>query len=103
MENTEITELIVASLKSIIEEDETMDSVPVLNASTRLIGDNAVVESIGLVNLISDLEEVLDDEYGYVLTIADERAMSREKSPFLDVGTLSEYIGELMEEHRTDG
>jgi acyl carrier protein len=103
MNNAEITNLIFAGLKSIIEEDENMDSVPALDAGTRLIGDNAVVESIGLVNLISDLEEVLDDEYGYVITIADERAMSREKSPFLDVGALSAYIGELIDEHKTDG
>ena len=102
MENAQIAKIVLASLKSILEE-KNISEVSTLDTNTKLIGDNAVVESIGLVNLIADVEEILDDEYGHVITIADERAMSRVKSPFIDVNALCEYITELIQESKANG
>lgn len=63
---------------------------------TYLIGGRASLDSIALVTLIADLEGDIQGEFGQFVTLADERAMSRERSPFLRVGTLVDYIGERL-------
>ena len=77
--------------------NEVKSNAPV-DGSTKLIGKDAVVESIGLVSLIADVEEAVEDLFGIAITIVDERAMSREKSPFIDVKSLSVYVLELIDE-----
>jgi acyl carrier protein len=62
----------------------------------KLFGRGGALDSLGLVNLILLVEERISDQYGVALTLADERAMSQEKSPFRNVQTLAEYICFLM-------
>ena len=87
-------------LKDLDNEDPSKEYEPVqVDISTKLIGKDSVLESIGLVSLIADMEDVVEEEYNIAISIADERAMSREKSPFLTVAALSEYILELIQEN----
>ena len=46
------------------------------------------------------VEQDVEDEYGVLITIADERAVSRKKSPFATVGMLAEYVAEQVKEQR---
>ena len=64
--------------------------------STRLFGDGACLDSMGLVTLIADLEEDIYRECGARVTLADEKAMSRLTSPFRRVGLLADYILEVV-------
>ena len=59
---------------------------------------NRVLDSMGLVTLIVDVEQRLEEEYDEVVVLADERAMSQKRSPFLSVGSLADYICQLVEE-----
>jgi acyl carrier protein len=59
---------------------------------THLIGGKSPIDSIGLVTLIADLEGDLQREYGVMVTLADEKAMSLTVSPFRKVGTLVAHI-----------
>jgi hypothetical protein len=63
-----------------------------------LIGRQSVVDSLGLVTLIIDLEQRFEDEFGIALTIADERAVSQKNSPFLTSRSLTDYIWALIEQ-----
>jgi len=63
---------------------------------TRLFGDGAVLDSMGLVTLIADLEEDIYRECGSLVTLADEKAMSRLTSPFRRVNLLADYILEIV-------
>jgi len=63
---------------------------------TRLYGAKSSLDSIGLVNLIADVEERIAQEFGKDILLADERAMSQTRSPFGRVGTLVEYIEQLL-------
>jgi acyl carrier protein len=63
-----------------------------INEETRLIGPAAVLDSMGLVSAILDIEQRLADDYDIVLALADERAMSQKNSPFRSVQTLTEYV-----------
>ena len=62
-----------------------------------VFGHGGVLDSLGLVNLITLIEERIEDEYDLTLTIADEKAMSRKTSPFRTVGSLMAYVSELLE------
>ncbi len=59
---------------------------------TRLFGEAAALDSIGLVTLIADLEEDLRRATGRDVVLADEKAMSRLTSPFRRVGLLADHI-----------
>jgi acyl carrier protein len=61
-----------------------------------LYGNTGKLESIDLVTLIMEVEDQIKAEFGTAITIADDRAMSRENSPFLTVGTLTDYVAELV-------
>lgn len=59
---------------------------------THLLGGQSVLDSIGLVTLIADLEGDILQATGKSVTLADEKAMSLTLSPFRKVGTLVEYV-----------
>lgn len=74
------------------------------STDTVLFGRSGKLDSLGLVNLIVSVEERVEEEFGIVITIADERAMSQRNSPFKSVGTFADYISLLLEERtRIDG
>ena len=50
-----------------------------------------------LVSFIVELEEEIEDKLQVEIILADERAMSRTTSPFINSVTLSKYILELIE------
>lgn len=66
------------------------------DAFTPLIGGKRVLDSMGLVNLIADIETALLDE-GVEVVLMSETAMSERLSPFRSVGALCGYIERLTE------
>ena len=89
--------LVSACLLGVLSQKDNQNIVQVDHA-TALVGRHAVVDSIGLVELISDLEQTLEQEHGLVLRLADERAFAHEPMPFRSVGTLADYICHLAVE-----
>ena len=65
---------------------------------TRLAGKSALLDSLQLVSFIVDVESEVNAAFGSGIALADEKAMSREKSPFRSVETLVEYVTELLAE-----
>lgn len=65
---------------------------------TRLYGAKSALDSISLVTLIADVEDRIATEFGRDIILADERAMSQRRSPFGRVGTLVDYIEQLLNE-----
>lgn len=68
------------------------------SVDTALIGPLSQLDSLGLVNLIVTTEKKIEEEFGVVITLADERAMSQANNPFETIGTLADYISMLLEE-----
>lgn len=64
----------------------------------RLYGNKGAMDSVGIVMLIAEVEELVDDEFGVEITLADERAMSQKTSPFRSVKSLVDYVVQLLEE-----
>lgn len=101
MDKKSVTNLVLLRLNEILSEiskQKVIDIPKTLDETTRLIGKKAVLDSLSLVNLIISVEQEINDKYGLSITIADDRAMSMEKSPFRSVGSLSDYIWFLIEE-----
>ena len=70
-----------------------------ITEETRLIGANAVLDSLGLVTAVLEIEQRLADEHDLVVVLADERAMSQKHSPFRSVGALTDYVLRLAAEN----
>jgi acyl carrier protein len=69
---------------------------------TRLVGSQAVLDSLQLVRLIIGIEREVEDAFGVALTLADERALSMKQSPFRSIGSLADYIGTLLKDAGDD-
>ncbi len=65
---------------------------------TQLFGRDAVLDSLGLVTLIVALEERTEEAAGVPIVLADERALSTKPSPFRTVGSLADYLDQLLHE-----
>jgi acyl carrier protein len=63
---------------------------------TRLLGAEAVLDSMHLVSLIIAIEREVEDMFGVALTLADERALSMKESPFRSIQSLADYVGILI-------
>ena len=63
-----------------------------------LYGKSGKLESLDFVTLIMEVEEKIKEEFGMDITIADEDLLSKEKSPFSTVRTLTEYLAQLLKD-----
>lgn len=63
-----------------------------------LYGAAGKLESLDFVTFIMEVEEKIKSEFGEEITIADENLLSREKSPFATLGTLVEYLSDVLGE-----
>jgi acyl carrier protein len=70
---------------------------------TRLLGAGSVLDSMQLVSLIVAIEREVEDTFGITLTLADEKALSMNASPFRSIQSLADYIGILIKEDARNG
>lgn len=89
-----VAELVRAGVKDALDDENDLE----ITEETRLLGQGTGLDSLGLVTLIVDLEQQLDDEYDVDIVLASEKAMSQKNSPFRSVGTLTDYIWKLAQE-----
>jgi len=88
--------IIIQSLNSLNEEWNN-PSLEHIDVNTRIYGSGGNVDSLGLVTLITDLEERLTSDFLRDIVLADEKAMSQQNSPFRSVESLSNYIEHLIQ------
>ena len=69
--------------------------------NTQILGKDGKLDSLGFVNLIVAVEENIMEEFGAVISLADEKARSQDKSPFQTFQTLIDYISVLLDEKVT--
>ena len=56
------------------------------------LGDQAVVDSMGLVTYLNVVEGLLNSKHGIGIDVISEKAMSMRTSPFLSTSTLRKYL-----------
>ncbi|EAH7187495.1 hypothetical protein [Campylobacter lari] len=92
-----IQNIIFYSLKNLADELEN-DDFKNPNLKTKIYGINGNLDSLALVSLVSDLEELLSEEFNKEIVLADEKMMSARNSPFKDVESLTDYIIKKLQE-----
>ena len=96
MEKQNVLEIITKSLSDYLE---SRDELIEIREDTALVGRKAVLDSIGLVNLIVDIEGRMLDE-DYEISLLSEKAMSQTNSPFRNISTLADFIINEIDEQK---
>lgn len=94
MNEQKIQSLVLDAITLTNQSREDSEQIPVAQ-DTALYGAQGNLDSMGLVALLIDIEEMLQDE-GINVSLSDERAMSMANSPFKNVPTLVAHIGTLV-------
>jgi acyl carrier protein len=84
----------VDDLNEILDHDGRLRKSP----DEVLIGKDARLDSLGLVNLIVLVEEKIQQRFNVSITLVDERALSQSKSPFQTLGTLADFVEQQLNE-----
>jgi acyl carrier protein len=94
LDTAEVSAIILDCLTD-LNRSRTPDHQVDVSPGAAIFGGSSALDSLGLVALLTEIEERLADR-GVRVTIADERAMSRTRSPFRDVPALTAYLQELV-------
>ena len=95
--------LVLEALKEGLElssDEARKTAINKADENTRLFGGEGLLDSMGVVILLSDLEDKLDDEYDVMLSLASDSTMSKTRSPFRNVKSLAKYIIAAVEEEQ---
>jgi len=98
MEIPQIQDVVLRAIQRINLTRRPKDRLEV-SANAAIFGPGSRLDSLGLVALLIEVEEALQDA-GYDVTLSDERAMSQRHSPFRDVPSLVAFMATLMAEAR---
>lgn len=94
MDQNEIQEVVLRAIRNINmarKPEAQLEASP----TARLFGGGSPLDSLGLVSLLIDIEEALQDK-GQNVMLSDARAMSQARSPFRSVDALVSYIQENL-------
>jgi len=90
MDRKVAVEVVLAALRDAVDQNGSDASG--VSEETVIVGPGAVIDSIGVVSLIVDIEQRLEMDYQVSLTLANDRAMSQRNSPFRTAGILVDHI-----------
>jgi D-alanine--poly(phosphoribitol) ligase subunit 2 len=90
----EIVSEIIDELNALASDDQQLEK----ELDAPLYGGMGKLDSLGLVNVMVSVEQKAKDEFGVVIDVANEKAISQENSPFKTVGSLVNYIEKLVKE-----
>ena len=95
--NEQILQMVYSAIDRINRQNP--DSEPVeKDPSTILYGSKSKLDSLSLINLIVNVEQLTEERFHVPITLADERALSQAVSPFSTVEALATYIDALLKE-----
>lgn len=92
-----ILKIMLDAFKEIAEQNSEIE-IKKYDDNLILFGAGATIDSLTLVSLIVDLESKISEEFSCEISLTDDRAMTREISPFDTFGSLKSYIEELVSE-----
>jgi len=89
---------VVEEINENLDEDQQFE----LSTETVLLGKDGNIDSITLVNLIVAIEQSIEDELDVEIILIDERALSQKENSFSTIGTLIDYIAQVIREKNGD-
>ena len=94
---TEKLELLILETIRSLGDDHTIKVPEDLGVETGLFGKDGILDSLGLVTLVVELENSIHDHFDKLVALADEKALSEKNSPYKTVASLAEYASKVME------
>ena len=97
IEKKQIIELIFEAFDEInplLPEDKKLEK----NIKTEIYGANGILDSLGLVNFIVIMEEILERKLGVSVILSNENTLSQTSNLFKSVDEFSNYLINLLEE-----
>ena len=91
----EILKIVINTIEDFNESLEENDKLST-NLEASLYGGDSNLDSLGLVSLIVGLEQNIEDELEKTISLADEKAMSQNSSPFKNINSLIDYINKNL-------
>ena len=83
-------EIVLSALREAV--DQNGGDASGVTEETVIVGPAAVIDSIGVVSLIVDIEQRLEMDHEVSVTLANDRAMSQRSSPFRTPAVLADHI-----------
>lgn len=97
IERTVAYDIVVASLQEVFVQT-AMPAPEAVTEETVLVGKDAVLDSLGVVSLIVEIEQRVEGGHGVSVTLANDKAMSQRNSPFRTVGVLTDHLVAMVAE-----
>lgn len=77
-----------------INEDLQCETLRTINEQTPLF---EILDSLGTLDLILELESLLQNELGRYIAVANEQSMNCKETPFKTIVTLEAYLAQRIE------
>ncbi len=97
VEKQAVLDIISAALKETLDQ-QGLPPPASITEDTVLVGKDATLDSLGVVSLIVEVEQALEQQHQVAVTLASDKAMSAKNSPFRTVGVLAEHVLETIKE-----
>lgn len=91
IERKDAYEIVLASLQEVFEQTGMTPPASV-GEDTVLVGADAALDSLGVVQLIVEVEQRVEQNHDISVTLANDKAMSARNSPFRTVGVLADHV-----------
>ncbi|MCK5505612.1 MAG: hypothetical protein KAJ10_10640 [Thermodesulfovibrionia bacterium] len=94
--NEKIVQAIMASIDEVNEQlpkEEKMEK----SDDSVLFGNGGILDSLGLVSLITTLEQKIEEQFGITATLLEDIADLENDNPFETVQTLANYTASILE------
>ena len=99
MDRSALIDLIITSIQDYCATAPSASGAPI-RPSTHLFGPEGVLDSVGLVSVVVDVEQRIRDEHRIDVSLMNDVAMSQSRSPFRTPETLADYILGLQAKQR---
>jgi acyl carrier protein len=90
IERGKALEVVLGCLREAVEQSG--GDAAAVNEDTPIVGPGAVIDSIGVVSLIVDIEQRLEMDHQVSVTLASDKAMSQKNSPFRTAGVVADHV-----------
>jgi acyl carrier protein len=64
---------------------------------TALFGNEGNLDSLGLVSLVTSVEQRIEEDFGKTVTILEEMETLEDENPFETIKTLTDYVASILE------
>jgi len=99
--NEKVMQAILGSIDEINEQlpkGERLDK----SIDTALFGSGGKLDSLGLVSLVTTIEQKIEEGFGTIVTLLDDTAILENENPFKTIKTLADYVASALEKKASE-